>query len=39
MNDDRRTDYVTRESVLRLLSDAEVATVSTAETTAGLSER
>ena len=29
---DTRTDYMTRDSVLKLLSDAEIASVSTAET-------
>ena len=29
---DNRTEYMTRDSVLKLLSDAEVASVSTAET-------
>jgi hypothetical protein len=32
MNDDLRTENVTRENVLKLLSDDEVASVSTAET-------
>jgi hypothetical protein len=32
MTDDKRTAYVTRESVLKLLSNDEVAKVSTAET-------
>lgn len=35
---DKRTDYIARDSVLRLLSNAEVATVSTAETAADLSD-
>jgi hypothetical protein len=34
--DDSRTDYVTRESILKLLSDDEIARVSTAETAARL---
>jgi hypothetical protein len=32
MKNDKRTEYLTRESILSLLSDAEVALVSTAET-------
>jgi len=36
MTNDNRTAYVTRESVLKLLSDDEVAKVSTAETAARL---
>jgi len=32
MNNDLRTENVTRENVLKLLSDNEVASVSTAET-------
>ena len=32
MTTDKRTDYLTRDSLLKLLSDAEVASVSTAET-------
>jgi hypothetical protein len=32
MNNDTRTEHVTRESILMLLSDDEVASVSTAET-------
>lgn len=32
MKSDVRTDYVTRDSILKLLSDDEVAKVSTAET-------
>jgi hypothetical protein len=35
---DKSTDYITRDSVLRLLSDAEVASVSTAETAADLAD-
>jgi hypothetical protein len=38
MKSDKRTEYLTRESIMRLLSDAEVALVSTAETAPGLSE-
>ena len=34
MNNDTRTEHVTRESILMLLSDDEVASVSTAETAA-----
>ena len=33
---DTRTDYLTRDSVLKLLSDAEVASVSRAETASRL---
>lgn len=36
MNNDKRGDYVTRETILELLSDDEVAQVSTAETAAHL---
>ena len=36
MTNNNRTAYVTRESVLKLLSDDEVAKVSTAETAARL---
>lgn len=32
MNNDKRSEYVTRDSILKLLSDEEVARVSTAET-------
>ena len=32
MNTDQRTTYVTRDMILKTLSDAEVASVSTAET-------
>ncbi len=35
---DNRTDYMTRDSVLKLLSDAEVASVSTAETAERLAD-
>jgi len=38
MTYDKRTDYVTRDSILKLLTDDEVATVSTAETDEKLSE-
>lgn len=38
MTNESRTEYVTRDSVLKLLSDDEVARVSTAETAARLSE-
>ena len=34
MNNDTRTEHVTRENILMLLSDDEVASVSTAETKA-----
>jgi hypothetical protein len=37
MTTDNRTTYVTREAILQLLSDDEVATVSTAETAPQLS--
>jgi hypothetical protein len=33
MNNDTRTEHITRQNVLMLLSDDEVASVSTAETT------
>jgi hypothetical protein len=36
MNTDKRTSYVTRDSILKLLSDDEIARVSTAETAAHL---
>jgi hypothetical protein len=36
MNTDKRTAYVTRDSILTLLTDDEVARVATAETTASL---
>lgn len=32
MNEDKRQEYVTRDRILRLLTDVEVARVSTAET-------
>ncbi len=38
MTHDKRTEYITRDSVLRLLSDAEVAKVSTAETATDLAD-
>jgi len=38
MTHDKRTDYIMRDSVSRLLSDDEVARVSTAETAADLSD-
>ena len=38
MDNDKRIDYVTRDSVLKLLSDDEVASVSTAETATRLSD-
>ena len=38
MNTELRTEYVTRDSVLKLLSDNELARVSTAETAARLSD-
>lgn len=34
MTDDLRANHVTRETILRLLSDDEIASASTAETTA-----
>ena len=36
MKNDERSDYVTRDKILKLLSDDEVASVSTAETAAHL---
>jgi hypothetical protein len=36
MKSDNRAAYVTRDAILKQLSDAEVACVSTAETAAGL---
>ena len=36
MNNVQHSDYVTRDRILKLLSDAEVAAVSTAETAANL---
>ena len=38
MKSERRASYATRESILRLLSDEEVARVGTAESAAHLSE-
>jgi hypothetical protein len=38
MNIDERTDFLTRENILKALSDEEVASVSTAETAARLSD-
>jgi hypothetical protein len=38
MNTDKRTDYLTRDGILKLLSDAEVARVSTAESATSLPE-
>lgn len=38
MNSDKRTDYRTRDRILKLLSDEEVARVSSAETAARLSD-
>jgi hypothetical protein len=38
MKTDKRTDYVTRDAILKLLSDDEVSAVSTAETASKLSE-
>jgi len=38
MKDDKRTEYVTRDHILKLLSDDEVATVSAAEAAAHLSD-
>ena len=37
MKNDKKTEYITRDSVLKLLSDEEVAKVSTAETAVYLS--
>ncbi len=36
MKKEIRTDYVTRDTIMKLLSDAEIARVSTAETATGL---
>lgn len=36
MKNDKRTDYVTRDAILKLLSDDEVSAVSAAETAAKL---
>ena len=38
MKTEKRNDYVTRDTILKLLTDDEVAGVSTAETTARLSD-
>ncbi len=38
MKNDKRSDYVTRDNILKALSDDEVAHVSTAETAAQLSD-
>jgi hypothetical protein len=38
MKNDPRTDYETRDSIMKLLSDDEIASVSTAETAARLSD-
>ena len=38
MNNDIRKEYVTRDTILRLLSDDEIAHVSTAKTAAGLAD-
>jgi hypothetical protein len=38
MKDDERTAYITRDTVLKLLSDDEVARVSTAETAMRLTD-
>ena len=38
MKNDERTGYATRNSILKMLSDDEVASVSTAETAAGLGD-
>lgn len=38
MNHKQRDEYLTRENVMKLLSDDEVASVSTAETAQGLAE-
>lgn len=38
MTNDKRTEYLTRDSVLKLLSDEEVARVSTSETAARLAD-
>jgi hypothetical protein len=38
MKNDNRTEYVTRDVILKLLSDDEVARVSSAETAARLSD-
>ena len=38
MKNDKRSEYVTRDAVMKLLSDNEVASVSTAETAKSLKE-
>ena len=38
MKADKRTEYITRDTILRLLSDDDIARVSTAETAASLAE-
>ena len=38
LKNDKRTEYTTRDNILKLLSDDEVARVSTAETAASLSD-
>ncbi len=38
MEADKRTEYVTRQTIMRLLSNAEVARVSTAETAVHLTD-
>jgi len=38
MKNDKRSEYVTRDSILRLLTDDEVAKVTTAETAARLAD-
>ena len=38
LKNDKRTEYATRDSILQLLSDDEVSSVSTAETAAYLSD-
>lgn len=38
MKNEKRTDYITRDSLLKLLSDDEVASVSTAEVSVRLSD-
>ena len=38
MKDEKRADYVTRDTIMRLLSDEEIARVSTAETAMRLAD-
>ena len=38
MKNDKRSEYITRDSILKLLSDDEVASVTTAETAASLAD-